>query len=117
MDVFNLENIKIEVGAASTRNWCVPKDLFYFDGHFPHNPVLPAVAILDISVELIQKAYPQKWGPLLSAPSAKFSQLLRPESKVDIHVRFEKDGEWTVEWKDSETLDVAAHLRIVLCAL
>lgn len=116
MEIFKDENIAVENNGVNTLSWSVPKNLFYFDGHFPHNPVLPAVAIIDISVQLLQKAFPQKQlGHLLSVPSAKFSMLIAPESKITVQARLEKDSDvWIVEWKDSATLDVAAHLRIVL---
>ncbi len=120
--MFKSEDIAVENNGATTLQWSVPKTLFYFDGHFPHNPVLPAVAIIDISAQFLQKAFPhKKLGRVFSVPSAKFSQPLGPDSKVTIHAQLDENSEWpnqwTVEWKDSVTLDVAAHLRIVLSTL
>lgn len=117
MENFKRDQIVTEGDMATTKNWVVPKDLFYFDGHFPHNPVLPAVAIVDLSVQLVQLAFPKKFGRLESVPSAKFSFPLRPLAKTQIHAKPNGNGEWSVEWKDSETLDVAAQLRIRLQAL
>ncbi|MCC6137787.1 MAG: hypothetical protein IT287_04095, partial [Bdellovibrionaceae bacterium] len=105
--------------SVSTLNWSIPEDLFYFDGHFPQNPVLPAVAIVDISLAFVQKAHPGITVDLLSVVSAKFSQPLRPLSKTLISAKpavvsaADQEGYfWDVEWKDIESLDVAAQLRL-----
>lgn len=94
----------------------IPSDLFYFDGHFPHNPVLPAVAIIDLSVDFLKKAHEQETVSLLEVADAKFSQPVRPNSSVNLEATLvnAKQNLWQVVWKDTNNLEVFAQLRIGL---
>ena len=114
MSIFKSENIIVDGDTVKTRDWTIPKDLFYFNGHFPHNPVLPAVAIVDLSVDLVRAAFPKQFGALAAVDHAKFSFPLRPSAKTRIHATPESSGEWSVEWTDSDSSEIAAQLRLRL---
>lgn len=71
------ENAKIQV--------FVPKNCFYFDGHFDDFPILPGVAQL----KLVEKIVSDIWK--LSIPTKatrlKFKSPIRPESHLDISLK------------------------------
>ncbi len=81
-------------------SWTVPKELSYFYGHFPDNPILPAVAIIDISIELLSRAFSKSFD-LTSIKSAKFTGLVIPGLTVQIRARLVTPAEWQVDWTNS----------------
>lgn len=112
---FTLKNIKTMDHGFTCESWEIPPTLFYFEGHFPHFPVLPAVAIVDISLALLKTAQPETTWKLLAVPSAKFMQPVGPSRRVKIVATKEAGaGEWSIEWLDANTLDVTAQLRLHL---
>lgn len=93
-------------------DWMIPSDLFYFDGHFYNRPVLPAVAIIDLSLELMKG--PEFLNPKLKGvKSAKFSALLQPEQRVQIE--YSAQGNlWAIVWKNPSTNETYAKLSLLL---
>ncbi len=73
-----------------TAVWDVQSALPYFDGHFPGNPVLPGVAMIDAILEAIG-------GKLTALKSAKFMRPIYPGMMVDIRAHQVSPGDWTVE--------------------
>ena len=56
----------------------VPATLRYFDGHFPHDPIVPGVAQLGPLAETqARRAWPEL-GAIGSVKRLKFMQALRP---------------------------------------
>jgi len=118
-DFFTKGDVETVAGGLRCANWEIPSALSYFEGHFPHLPVLPAVAIVDISLALIQAGRPQQTCRLEQVISAKFHQPLAPGSRVHI-VADEETGEWNIEWRvlvmtdeqEPNTSGVAAQLRL-----
>ena len=90
--------------------WPVPADLPYFDGHFPGFPVLPAVAIVDATVELIRKGLGLEELRVSRIVSAKFMSPVTPGSKVEISVQRSPGSDWKAEWRASGKL--MADLRL-----
>jgi 3-hydroxymyristoyl/3-hydroxydecanoyl-(acyl carrier protein) dehydratase len=101
-------------GAGAMRGvWSVPADLPYFAGHFPGQPTLPAVAILDLTLELIRRWPGFEKAELGGVESAKFSAVVEPGA--DVAVSLTRSGsEWRAEWKlDGACGGVAAaNLRL-----
>ena len=65
-------------------------DADFFDGHFPGDPVLPAVAQLSGLVEPVaQRAWPSL-GSLVGASQLKFHRVCRPGETLAL--RCERDG-------------------------
>ncbi|OUR99678.1 hypothetical protein A9Q84_01245 [Halobacteriovorax marinus] len=62
--------------------WDIPKDLPYFDGHFPGNPVLPAVAIIDLVQRVFSTLFPEENTKIKSIKTAKFTELIRPSDQL-----------------------------------
>jgi len=97
-------------------NWVAPEDLPYCDGHFPQNPILPAVAILDGTLEALKLI--QKDGTLSfeRIQSGKFLNSITPGTPVQIHLTRIQGEEWEAEWR-SRSQDggkIFAHLKLSL---
>jgi 3-hydroxymyristoyl/3-hydroxydecanoyl-(acyl carrier protein) dehydratase len=90
-------------GLEFVGTWQVPRDLRYFEGHFPGFPVLPAVAILDFSVEIIRRAKRVDQLELMEVRNAKFSHPIQPEMKIEIRVT-QSEADWKVRWLGGELL-------------
>jgi 3-hydroxymyristoyl/3-hydroxydecanoyl-(acyl carrier protein) dehydratase len=60
----------------------IPADHPCLSGHFPGNPVVPGVLLLDTVARLVRQ-----WKPgcrIAGIPQAKFHQVLRPEQVVTV---------------------------------
>jgi 3-hydroxymyristoyl/3-hydroxydecanoyl-(acyl carrier protein) dehydratase len=104
------KNIYPESGARPhTVSWTVDTDLPYFNGHFPQTPILPAIAIVDASTYVLQRALNQPDLTVKVVVSAKFLSPIVPAQKVRIEIRDQGGQQWLVEWKE----DVPAHARLL----
>ena len=63
----------------------VPADHPSLDGHFPGQPVVPAVVLLDAVLAAIRT---RGNFVLRSIPVAKFLQPVLPEERVSLHIHF-----------------------------
>ncbi|MES2855940.1 MAG: hypothetical protein V4692_08750 [Bdellovibrionota bacterium] len=107
-------NAREEIEAV-TAIWPVPFDLPYLDGHFPGQPIVPAVAIVDISVELLRREAFKSGYHLKGIKTSKFMNPLMPSAEievmVDIDCRRVSENEWSVDWKlRSEEATASPHL-------
>jgi 3-hydroxymyristoyl/3-hydroxydecanoyl-(acyl carrier protein) dehydratase len=91
-------------GESLKMPWTVPKEMSYFQGHFPAQSILPAVAIIDVTIEMVKKGV----GKSFVLKEVKNSKFLRPVLPgYDVVIDFKKiaenrfKGSWT---KDSELL-------------
>ncbi len=83
----------------------VPKELPYFQGHFPGNPILPAIGIIDGSLCAIEAAAPSRPGHgAISAQTvkAKFNAVVTPNMDIYIEVVTSKNS-YTVKWLDKKS--------------
>ena len=71
------------------------KDEFFFKGHFPDNPIVPGVIIVEsmaqtagIVVSYKLREYKEKSVLFMSVNKAKFRKPIRPEEKVSFEVKF-----------------------------
>ncbi len=82
--------------------WSVPADLLYFAGHFPGSPTLPAVAMVDLTLELVRRWPGFERAELATMKSAKFSAVVTPGAEVEVSLTREviPSGieEWRAEW-------------------
>lgn len=85
----------------------IDENLPCFEGHFPGDPVLPAVAILDECAAL----FPDREIACIRA--AKFTGAVRPGMRVEIEKTRKTDSEWDLEWRhDGKTLArISVQLR------
>jgi 3-hydroxymyristoyl/3-hydroxydecanoyl-(acyl carrier protein) dehydratase len=80
-------------------NWIVPEDLNFFNGHFPNDPILPSVVILEASLELIELFFGDKKLFLKEVKTAKFFSPIKPGLKIRITglMKGHKNN-WAVNW-------------------
>jgi len=72
-----------------------------FEGHFPGQPVVPGVCMMEIVKELLQSQF-GKSLMLHEARNVKFLQFVTPGMEPSVHIK----------WKENEaSLDVTASMR------
>lgn len=79
----------------------VPPDSPWFSGHFPGNPVLPAVAQLAIVFDVIELGSGRKRVPE-TIQRAKFRRIIRPDESIHI----------TASRIDEQSLRYAFQMRV-----
>jgi 3-hydroxymyristoyl/3-hydroxydecanoyl-(acyl carrier protein) dehydratase len=82
-------------------NWEIPSQSPYLEGHFPDNPVFPAVAIIDVSKEWVQLLTGLELR-ITKIKIGKFTKVLQPLMQVEIHLLERKKGEWEIEWYSND---------------
>lgn len=95
-------------------NWVVPKNLSYFQGHFPGSPILPAVAIIDASLLVITLIRSGVEAHLQEIKSAKFFQPITPLMNVKILFTQRELNHWRTQWMSN--LKTLADLDLSLLA-
>lgn len=110
--VFQKMSIKEGDERAFKMEWAVPADLPYLQGHFPGNPVFPAVAIVDASFYALQLKFPT--ATLQAIENAKFLSLIQPGHPLSIEFTLLSEQVWQVEWKDRDQQKLFATLRLRL---
>ena len=94
--------------------WKVNGDLPYFNGHFPQSPILPAVAIVDISTYVLQRSLRQPDLKLRSVLMAKFLSPIEPGQEIRLEWEAVRGSEWLIKWKDATTGKLLANLSVDL---
>jgi hypothetical protein len=80
--------------------WQVPGDLPYFEGHFPGQPMLPAVAVVDANTLIIEKVL-EKPIQIQKLVTAKFTGPIQPDMKIRIKVQKNKEEQiWIFDWQE-----------------
>ena len=100
-----------------TAEWTASANLGYFKGHFPGNPILPAVAIIDVSIEILRRALRLEELAVKSIKSCKFMHPILPDTSNEIIFRRTSENEWQFDWKPrvaEEPRGSLAHLTLVL---
>lgn len=74
------------------RDFCIAFDHPALPGHFPGNPVVPGVLLLEQALTLLEVAH----GPLptLRLPQVKFLQPLLPGQQARVEVMLRGAGSW-----------------------
>ena len=104
MDVVNLEkelssSYTILQNSVTLR---LPPELSFFSGHFPENPILPAVAFVDISHFLIQKIFPDfKDSAIKKINVLKIKTSLAPETPCQIFFDKKDSFRFFITWSNS----------------
>lgn len=105
---------KLPEGVAHVLTWVVPTNLPYFDGHFPQNPVLPAVAVLDGTLEALKLLQQNKTLSFERIKSGKFLNLIKPGTPLQICLTQIRKNEWEAEWGSPDGEKIFAHLKVLL---
>ena len=100
------ENIKKTEDSALV-HFSVPRSLPWFDGHFPSQPVLPAVITAEISDALIEKVY--GISPQLVS-NAKFKGPIFPDTDLIVILSKHSDDSVSTIWRKSDEIDTEQFL-------
>lgn len=88
-----------EVSADRTRAWgrrTFSADEYFFKGHFPADPIVPGVILLELAAQtanllLSHRAGRMVQGYLVNVDETKFSLPVRPSQTVTAEVRFARE--------------------------
>ena len=94
-----------------TAQWIVPQDLPYLQGHFPDQPIVPAVAMLDAMTVLLTRTRNQP-TELSAVKNAKFTKPLEPSQTVSIECKQLGENEWTADWKVEGDIVAKLHFAV-----
>lgn len=112
----NINILKNEIQFLNLQ-YCPPEQLPYFRGHFPDYPVLPAVAVLDITVFLISEFMNLENQNKSQLHIQKLEQLkiksgIKPEQKIRIEITNQKNSFSTTWFDDSDQIICQANFII-----
>ena len=96
-----------------TTDWILESDCAYLDGHFPNQPLMPAVAIIDGSIELLRQALHLPDLQPRSIFNAKFMAPITPGLKIKISLVELSEMKWQVEWASLTPLGATQSLARV----
>jgi 3-hydroxyacyl-[acyl-carrier-protein] dehydratase len=104
-------------GQATVR---FPRSSPVFEGHFPHAPILPGVALIDAAVQIAAQATRRKLQ-LSQLSNAKFCRVVEPDQAVVLSFKVSPDpadasrvkvaGKWSREGAKIAELQFAAVME------
>ncbi len=80
--------VSVDAGRSATTEYDVPRDLFIFKGHFPQEPILPGVIVMEMLAQsgglafLAQKGMHGKVAYLAGIDHARFRRPVRPGDTI-----------------------------------
>lgn len=104
--------LEIDPGKSLVGLKSVSANESYFNGHFPGNPVMPGVLIIQTCVEAIQVLNGAKWHRKLNEiKKARFRKMVKPGDQLEIKIS-KKDSE-VYEAKAMLNGDVACSVELL----
>jgi 3-hydroxymyristoyl/3-hydroxydecanoyl-(acyl carrier protein) dehydratase len=97
-NVFAIKNI---MGLGSNQisgTWVVPTALPFLQGHFPNNPVVPAVALIEASLAFLKMAEIKIDPAKLEISRAKFMAVIEPGCELRVVGKKTNETQWNIEW-------------------
>ncbi len=93
--VFNFSGDKVKVLDSG---WAFETHLKpgapYFDGHFPENPILPALAFLDLAQLVLAVAKSEDCVPIQKLKNAKFFSPVGPDENLKVLLSQDSQIRW-----------------------
>lgn len=86
----------------------------YFQGHFPSLPILPAVAIADISRFFIEAYILKQKFRLKKISFFKIRTPVRPSQSLLVTIQKEDQKKFAVNWTNETESSISAELNIEL---
>lgn len=112
IDWYCLEKLDIDQQGSVAATVVVPSASPWFSGHFPGDPILPAIAQLGIVFEIIQKASEGAIIPK-SVHRIKYRRIIRPEEAIHISLVQTKDKPDSFSFQSVVGEEVACKGRIL----
>lgn len=110
--------VKFEMGETSEASvkasFVVSPNLPSFEGHFPGDPILPAVSIIDISLYLLAQVYKNVSHSKIQVKRSKFMAKVRPNQEVEIDANSSDGRSWELLWKLKEDQSKLAQVHLVI---
>lgn len=104
-DFYTVHDLQQEEGKLSCKvTFNAEHDIF--KGHFPGQPVVPGVCMMELSKELLEQQT-GKQLMLQDAGNVKFLQLITPGTSPEVHITWTKDAEnykVNTQFKDGENI-------------
>lgn len=97
------------------QTFCLPESFAGFDGHFPDNPVVPAVVQLLMGLHLAEAAAGQALV-IVQVVKAKFVQPLRPLEKIEVCCVQQHGDSLCCKVEISSASGMASQFRLILSA-
>lgn len=94
--------------------WCAHHDDPYFNGHFPGNPILPAVASVHHAFRFLKEQLKQPELRLIEIKSAKFAAPIPPNTQVKTEAAQVKADEWHLELTEATSGKDLASLQFIV---
>lgn len=94
--------------------WSVPADLPFFQGHFPEQPILPAVATIDLSIQWLGSQLGRKLS-LKKIKNAKFTAPISPGQTIQATAVPVGEQEWQTTLQDPSSGTQFAILHLLFC--
>ena len=92
----------------------IDKNLPSFEGHFPGNPILPAVSIIDISLYLLAQVHPEISHSNIQVKRSKFMAMVRPEQDVGIIAESSDGRNWQFVWRSADNQSKLAQIHLII---
>ena len=80
------------------------------EGHFPNNPVVPGVVILDEVISIVKKLKPEL--TVAAIPMVKFTHPLLPEQQVMLEIKEKSDNAISFNCTHNEIKLVTGQLTL-----
>ena len=77
------EGVETKADGSVLASVLVPSDSPWFSGHFPGDPVLPAIAQLEMTLDAARKAFGRELIPK-AISRTKYRKIIRPDDVVNI---------------------------------
>lgn len=92
-------------------SFCIPRAHPSLEGHFPGNPIVPGVVVLELVLETLLKEVDGVY--IHGFPQVKFHALIYPEQKVTVRFTTKKDCLYDFTCEVSDTKVISGKIRLV----
>lgn len=87
---------ELEPGVRASGRHVVPADAWYLTGHFPGNPIVPGVIMVEAAAQvgavcaLTHPDYARRFGVFAAIDEVRFTRIVRPGDVLELAVEVER---------------------------